>query len=59
MDHAIADLISRMEATIDLWDGFLSKKELEPEIRAYVKAINALEEYYYGQKRTTLEMILY
>lgn len=58
MDHAINDLKSRMESTIDLYSD-IPKKEIEQEIMAYVKAINVLEEYYHERKITTLENALY
>lgn len=59
VDHAIDDLIQRVNATIDMYKDDVSLEDLEPEIRAYVKAINALEDYLYGKTQTTLESVLY
>lgn len=60
MDHAINDLVERAKATIDIHSD-LPREEVEPEIKAYVKAINVLEKYYYlneeyyEENKTTLE----
>lgn len=55
MDHAIAALKSHLFATLDAYyEGYTTKEELE----AYVKAINVLEEAYYGEKKTHLKTIL-
>lgn len=58
MDHAIEELKSRMESAISLYSD-IPKEDIEDEIKAYVKAINELELYYYGRKITTLEAVLY
>lgn len=59
MDHAINELKNRMDNTIDFLKEFeLKKEEIQVEIKAYVDAINALEQYYYDEKRTTLEIVL-
>lgn len=58
MDHAIADLKNRLQGAIEMYQGYLPREQIEPEIKAYVKSINILEEYYYGEKKTDLEVIL-
>jgi hypothetical protein len=58
MDHAIGQLAEYLRATIDMYSD-IPKKDIEPEVRAYVKALNELELYYYGEKKTTLKNVLY
>jgi len=59
MDHAIGNLKSYMEATLDTYQDLdLTKKEAKTEIKAYVDALNSLERYYYGKEETKLEMVL-
>lgn len=58
MDYAIADLKSRMQATIELYGGIVPKEDVKAEIKAYIDAINILELYYYEEKRTSLEAVL-
>lgn len=56
MDHAIESLKQFLYAEVDSYHEGYSTKE---EIKAYVKALNELELYYYGEKKTTLENVLY
>lgn len=58
MDHAIEGLVSQMNAAMDLYRDFVSKEDVKEEIKAYVDAINILELYYYGEKKTNLETVL-
>lgn len=58
MDHAINDLQERLNATIDIWEDVIPKNQLEPEIKAYVEAMNVLEQYYYGEKKTILANVM-
>lgn len=58
MDHAIEGLVSQMNAAIEMNRGYVSKEDVKAEIQAYVNAINCLEVYYYGKKKTTLEAVL-
>lgn len=59
MDHAIQNLKSYMSATLDLYKDLNYPKHVyRDEIKAYVSAINALELYYYDEKRTKLEVVL-
>lgn len=55
MDHAIAALKSHLYANEDAYRMGYTTKE---EIKAYVKAINVLEECYHGEKQTDLETVL-
>lgn len=59
MDHAINNLRSYMQSSIDMYrDIGLEKDEIKDEIRAYVDSLNKLENYYYGQKQTSLDAVL-
>lgn len=58
MDHAINAIKQHMQSTIFIYQGQLTKEEIEPEITAYVKAINELEKYYHGETKTTVESVL-
>ena len=55
MDHAIESLKQFLWAELDAYHEGYSTKE---ELKAYVKAINELEKYYYGEKKTDLKTIL-
>lgn len=60
MDHAISQLADYMMSTLDTYrDAGLSNEEIKDEIKAFVDSINILELYYYGEKRTSLEAVLY
>lgn len=59
MDHAISNLESYMQSAIDMYrDVGLEEEDFIAEIRAYVNALNSLELYYYGEKRTSLDTVL-
>ncbi|MCJ7842629.1 hypothetical protein MUB24_17335 [Lederbergia sp. NSJ-179] len=59
MDHAIQNLKSYMSATLDLHRDLDQPEDIyRDEIKAYVRAINVLELYYYDEKRTKLEIVL-
>ncbi|API91549.1 hypothetical protein J32TS6_31060 [Virgibacillus pantothenticus] len=59
VDHAIQNLKSYMSATLDLHRDLGQPEDVyRDEIKAYVCAINALELYYYEEKRTKLEFVL-
>lgn len=59
MDHAINQLKERMTATIDMSkDIGITNMDMEYEIQAYVDAINVLEVYYYGEKKTSIIQVL-
>lgn len=60
VDHAISSLRDYMRSTLDMYKEMdLSTNEIKSEIKAYVDAINVLEIYYYGEKKTSLEAVLY
>lgn len=49
-----------MRSTLDMYKEMdLSTNEIKSEIKAYVDAINILEVYYYGKKKTSLEAVFY
>lgn len=59
VDHAIQNLKSYMSATLDLHRDLGQPEDVyKGEIKAYVRAINILELYYYDEKRTKLENVL-
>lgn len=59
VDHAIQILKSYMGATLDLHRDLGQPEDVyKSEIKAYVRAINVLELYYYDEKRTKLEIVL-
>ncbi|MED0665679.1 hypothetical protein P4T04_05025 [Bacillus badius] len=55
MDHAIESLKQFLYAELDSYHEGYSTRE---EIKTYVKAINELEKYYYGEVKTLLEVVL-
>ncbi|MEW9675271.1 hypothetical protein ABRT01_03645 [Lentibacillus sp. L22] len=58
MKQAIQQLKESMNNSLDLYRGISPREDIKPEIRAYVKAINELEKYYYGESRTSLDVVL-
>ncbi|GGB42515.1 hypothetical protein GCM10011409_20120 [Lentibacillus populi] len=58
MKQAIFDLKDRMESKIDLCRGIVPKEDIQDEIGAFVKAINELEKFYYGEAITRLDVVL-
>lgn len=57
MDHAIEQLRQYLYATIEVRKG-LSRGEVEPEMKAYVEALNVMEKHEYGKAQTSLETVL-
>jgi hypothetical protein len=57
LDHAIEGLKEHMRATIEVYRDY-SREDIEEEVKAYVEAINVLEYYYYGEKKTSLDDVL-
>lgn len=59
MDHAINNLRSYMQSSIDMYSDIgLKKDDIKEEIKAYTDAMNKLEAYYYGKKQTSLDVVL-
>lgn len=58
MKQAIQQLKENMNNSLDLHRGISPKEDIQEEIHAHVKAINELEKYYYGESRTSLDVVL-
>lgn len=57
MDHAISQLKDYMWSVISTHTDY-TREEMEPEIKAYVEALNVLEKHHYGEKVTSIDRVL-
>ena len=55
MDHAISSVREHIRATADIARDFPDDENIKKDLEALVKAINVLEQRYYGESRTSIE----
>jgi len=55
MDHAISSVREHIRATADVARDFPDDENIKKDLEALVKAINVLEQRYYGEPRTSIE----